>query len=157
MTIKVRPVSDFLNQRSSLQHLLTEIRHQQQLLQLIQQKLPAKVAKHCYSVVTRGAQVHVLVDSPVWSNQLRFEIPQLLSQLRQQAPSIGSIKVRTVPQRSAKIGPTPSRQAFRSRHCSAGTVTHLRTCADYIEESALKNALNNLAKTLQSRCNSQLK
>lgn len=149
MSAKPRQVSDFLNQRGSLQYLLTEIRHQQQLLQLIQQKLPEKIARHCHSATMQGPELCISVDSPVWNSQLRYAAPELLSQLRQHMPGIGSIKVRTVPIQPDKTYIT--NKAPKQHVCSESTVAHLGSCANYINQADLKQALQRLAGTLQSR------
>lgn len=146
---KPHRISDFLNQQRSLQHLLTEIRLQQQLLCLIQQKLPKKIAQHCYFATMQGPELCISVDSPVWGSQLRFASPELLGQLRKQMPAIGSIKVRTAPIQQNKTHTTVVKAP--PRDCSEDTVEHLTHCAAYTPQGELRQALQRLAKTMQSR------
>ncbi len=150
MSAKPRQIRQFFNQLTILQHLLTKIRHQEQLLQLIQQKVPAKIARHCHSVTLQDAELRISVDSPVWSSQLRFESPTLLKQLRHDMPSIGGIRIRTAPPPSYPLKAV--NPEITQRHCSEATIQHIFHCAEYIDEAALKTALTRLANTMRCKC-----
>lgn len=46
--------------------------------------VPKSMACHCRVVNLRKGTLVIAVDAAVWLNKLRFQIPELLSQLRQQ-------------------------------------------------------------------------
>lgn len=148
MPANPRQVSQILNQRPSLQHLLAEIRHQQQLLHLIQHKLPTKIASHCLAAHIQDAQLCISVDSPVWASQLRFRTPELLGELRRQMPGIANVKVRVVPPNVTTVARSNTKKVPRHA-CSEATIQQIQTTAEYTDEANLSAALKRLAATMR--------
>jgi len=48
----------------------------------LQQHINPMYSQHCKAVNLRKGTLVIAVDSPAWKNKLRFQLPELLSELR---------------------------------------------------------------------------
>ena len=63
--------------------LLDRLSKIQALNNTLQHKLSATLLKHCRVINLRRNTLVIAVDSPVWSNKLRFQLPDLLNNFRE--------------------------------------------------------------------------
>ncbi len=76
----INHISDKAN--GSLKFLLDNLAKINQLDQIVKAKLNKKLAAHCRIVNYRDNRLIVAVDSASWATRLKFELPELLSSLR---------------------------------------------------------------------------
>ena len=62
--------------------LLDRLSKIQALNDTLQHKLSATILRHCRVINLRKNTLVIAVDSPVWANKLRFQLPNLLDKFR---------------------------------------------------------------------------
>ncbi|MCO7223985.1 DUF721 domain-containing protein [Pleionea sp. CnH1-48] len=71
------------NATGSLRYLLDNINRIKQLDKTIKSFLPDNLTEHCHVVNYRDSRLVLGAHAAAWATRLKFETPQLLSQLRQ--------------------------------------------------------------------------
>jgi len=145
MATKPRHIRKILRHQGALAGLYTSMRKQQDLLTLTRQALPQQLRPHCVSAVLNGNTLTLLADSPVWGSRLRFHMPRLLGQLRQNHPGIANIRVRIAT--ACKARATPTRK-IRPHHSNRAADT-VDQASSLMPDSTLSHALQRLAKALR--------
>jgi len=134
-----------MREQKTLAHLTAQAQYQERLLARLRAELPEPLASHCIGAALKGSTLSLLVDSPVWNARLRFQSPQLLSQLRGDFPGLANIQVTVA--RPAQTRPKPSRHRPRMRSTQAASI--VEQASSGISDPALSEALQRLAKVLK--------
>ncbi|MEJ2141728.1 MAG: DUF721 domain-containing protein [Gammaproteobacteria bacterium] len=106
--------------------------------------LDSSLADHCHLAYFDGSRMVIVADSPAWANRLRFSMDTLLSQLRQYSNkfhALSKIEVTVRPQLHE-----PPQVEVVERVISVKSAQYIEECAETIEDPALKQALQRLAK-----------
>lgn len=137
-TFRPSKVSTLLGSDATLNHLGQMLRQQQRLLRQIRDILPDPLDAHCLHARISVDQLILHTDSPVWTSRLRFHAPQLLKQLRQQAPRLRKVKILIhIPSRTQ----APKHRKVVLSPASAASIHDL---ADHISDPDLRAALQRL-------------
>jgi hypothetical protein len=121
--------------------LAKELRHQQRLLAHIKSILPAPVASRCIGARVAGSTLTLFADSAGWATRLRFHGPEIVTLIRQTS----SIHVERIQLKIIADVETAHQQGNTKRVLSARAAASLRTAADEIGDTRLKEALYRLA------------
>lgn len=140
MTIKNRKSIDFLTESHTLglQAILERVAQIKALDEVIKTLLDEKLRHHCTVINYRGHRVIIAVDNAAFGTLLRFQLPELLSTLRQN-PAFASVAgldyyVRpTVPLASPAL--------TEIREISTKTAQNIDAAAAHITDPVLKAAL----------------
>ncbi len=110
---------------------------------IVCQCLPDDLASHCQVVNFSNSRLVLQTDSPAWNTLLRYQTPDLMSQLRQHPPlrGLASIHIKTMP----AIPAPPHIQAAHPRHLSPDTAALIRSLATTVGDPRLQAALQRLA------------
>lgn len=139
-----KPLINWLQHRSDhLNVLLGQARLLRRITDGIRNALPEPLASHCHAANIDGDTLVVGCDSPTWAAKLRYQTPQVLSQLKGQPdlPAFSQIRIRVQPldeERSRTTG----RRFYMSEH-SAALITSV---ADNTADPELKAALRRLSQ-----------
>lgn len=80
---KPQTINHLLNQpQGDLRALMDRLTKIQNINNSLHQQLNPILSQHCRVVNIRKSTLVLAVDSPVWSNKLRFQLPELLSCFR---------------------------------------------------------------------------
>lgn len=121
------------------------IQRSKQLLQVshrLQSRLDTELASHCQLLNLRDGMAIIACDSTAWATRMRYQIPTLLEALRQLS---GLENLRDIQLRVQPVTLTPQQPKFRAVLSSHGAYC-LQQCANTINDPALRNALERLAK-----------
>lgn len=88
---RARSAASFLRGKD-IARLVQQAEALAQLSRAIRKLLPDPLKEHCQVLGLDQGQLHLAVDSPVWSARLRYYSPRLLQQLAAR----GTVKVRTI-------------------------------------------------------------
>lgn len=130
--------------KGDVAELVTHARQLGHLSSIVQAMLEPALANHCQLAHFDGSRMVLVADSPVWASRLRFSINTLLSQLRQYSNkfhALSQIEVQVKP-----ILPSIPAPATTKRELSAQAAHCLAESAEGIEDPALKQALQRLAR-----------
>src|SRR5262249_17496114 len=88
------------NENKTLQAILAQTNHLQALNSLFAKHLTPEFAKHCRVAKYERDCLIVIVENGNWATQLRFQIPDLLTRLRQYPllQNLNGIVCKTIPQ-----------------------------------------------------------
>ena len=110
---------------------------------LLYQALPdAALAAHCQVAGWQNGGLKILVDSATWATQLRFQIPQLLENLKLHLPALKLIECRVVPQT-----PPPETIYWQAEPISREAAAMICDIAEGIGDEKLRGALLRLGKS----------
>lgn len=143
MTEKPKSVASLM-QNSVLASIGATLELHRRTLKAIQRVLPDFLAAHCQDCVVKPNRLIIYSDSPLFTSQLRFYVPQLQTRLAsEQGLSFREIQIRNLLQStSPKIRPT------HINIPSPEVAELLRVNAQTDVESELSIALNKLSETL---------
>lgn len=139
----MRKLASLLYKESgSLQRSLEHSRRLKQLDYGIRSLLPADLANHCQTANLRNNSVIMQADSTVWATRLRYQVPELLKQLRchDALKGLKTIRVTVAP----LSGPQPPKRKPLAISNENGDV--LRSAADSLSDPELAAALRRLAR-----------
>jgi hypothetical protein len=143
MTRIPKSVRHLLKSKPVLKQLELEIAAQKALLLDVQRHLPDELRPHCLAAQLRNGQLLLHTDSPVWAMRLRYGAPQLLILLQKSQQNLNAIKVKVIiPRQSHAATKHPARHS----DIAADIV---RSSADDIEQTPLREAMIRLSKTLR--------
>jgi hypothetical protein len=143
-----KSVATWLQQRSDqMSLLLIRVRLLSQITNLIKAHLPEPLSKHCYAVNIDGSTLVVGCDSSTWATKLRFQLPHILSLLKdhRELPDFCQIRVRVQPLDKERIPPS-NRRLSMSQLAS----TSINNLADNTSHPQLKAALRRLSLQAKS-------
>ena len=123
--------------------LLGQLQRLRRLTALLRAALPEPLAGHCLAANLDGDTLVVGCDSAAWAAKLRYQVPDVLAQLRNHpdVPALSQIRIRVQPRREAQHG-TVTRRARLSAH--NGQL--LCAMAEETADPALKAALLRLSR-----------
>ncbi len=78
-----KTINNLLTQpKGDIRSLLDQLTKIKTLNNSLQQHINPIYSQHCKAVNLRKGTLVIAVDSPIWKNKLRFQLPDLLSDLR---------------------------------------------------------------------------
>ncbi|MCK9607746.1 MAG: DUF721 domain-containing protein [Methylomonas sp.] len=125
---------------------LEKIAEQKQLLNRVQNSLPADIAEHAIHCVLSNSRLLVYTDSAVWASQIRFFNQEILNNLLTSGrQNISSVQIRIIL--------SPKQSANKRGMClpSAETINDVFGRVDDNSSDALDLALAKLGHTLKKR------
>jgi len=135
MANKLRKLSSVVQNSSQLGHLKRMAGQQQLLLQQIRQLLPEPLRNHCLHARLIGTRIVLHTTTSVWSSRLRFHAPQILEELKTQAPNLEKLDVRILMNEK-------SRQPLKLLDSNSGKNQKMRyRLGDSINDPVIKAAL----------------
>lgn len=82
---KPQTISHLLNNpKGEVQALLDQLSRIEAINQSLPKLLGSGLSQHCHVINLRKNILVLAVDSPAWANKLRFQLPTLLDQFREQ-------------------------------------------------------------------------
>jgi len=130
--------------KSQVADLVTTARNLRRLNLFLASVLDQPLTDHCQIARFEGDLLVLNVDSPVWASRLRYYIPTLLSQLKQNIPylqGLKTIKITTTPPL-----PQPAAAPVKQRQISESAADDIQAMADTIADPELREALRRLAR-----------
>lgn len=147
-TSSVRSVKDILAAGPHAQ-LLAQSGLNNELLTLVRKYLSGPTSLHCVNAQIQHDTLIVHVDSPVWASKLRFQLGQLLKNLRRESSlnTLQQIQLRVLPPAKNKLldSVTPSIQL------SEESAEMIRNLASAISDDTLRASWLRLAKNTTSK------
>jgi len=126
--------------------LVTRTRQLRRWTGLFRSQIDAELAPHCYLSSIDEAILTVYVDSAAWATRLRFQVPQLIPQLRTINPifsKLEKILVKVLPPSYSATG-KPSRQTGPTM--SSENANGINSLSESIDDQPLQQALQRLAR-----------
>jgi len=81
---KPQTINHLLNQpQGDIKALMDQLTKIKTINNSLHQSINPTLSQHCRVVNIRKSTLVLAVDSPIWANKLRFQIPELLSYFRQ--------------------------------------------------------------------------
>ena len=140
-------------QRPSLPVSLLKQAHQHQHMQhAIRTSLGVELGRHVTFINLRGGTLILGCDQQSMVTTLRFCAPQILAAVNALLPSASALRVAWRTQ-SASAKPRSSRASLRRP--SADTVETVATTARCIQDSELRNAMQNLAQAMRAKASAR--
>lgn len=130
--------------KGDVAELVTHARQLGHLSSIVQAMLEPSLANHCQLAHFDGSRMVLIADTPAWASRLRFSINTLLAQLKQYSNkfhALSQIEVQVKP----LLPPIPT-PLTKERKLSADAARCLTESAESIEDPALREALQRLAK-----------
>jgi hypothetical protein len=100
MAKKLQTIQSLLNQpKGDIEQLMSRLSIINRLKELLPQFLDKELQKECYVVNLRNNTLIIATRSSIWSNKIRFQLTELLSQFRKLGySSLSKIEVVVQPQ-----------------------------------------------------------
>lgn len=139
-----------LKQESKLlQHILSKLDVLQKYHQFLTRYLEPEVAKHCEVAKFDKNCLIVIVDNGNWATQLRFQIPELLVNLRRHPglENLSGIVCKTRPK--VEPGARPGKKSVRMAKLTAATAENIGRTAESITHGGLRAVLKKIAGNLR--------
>lgn len=129
----------------SLQGLMSRLDELQRLNTLLGEHLEVEIAKHCQVVKFEKNCLFVIVDNGSWATQLRFQIPELMTKLRQipKMENLSGIICKTRPHPSVKSDKQKKRQVTTLSQPISEQVLEI---ANTIQDEKLREILTKIAR-----------
>ena len=146
-----RPIDKvFKDASDELATLITRTQQLKRLTHMLRRHLDPQLAKHCYIGNINKPVLTIVVDGASWATKLRFVAPTLLGELSQENPifsELTQVKVKILTpilEREGQIiHPGPQMNAENARG--------IQSLAENIEDPALQQALQNLARRAKDK------
>jgi hypothetical protein len=124
--------------------VLLKLKQLQNLQNILHGYLEKKLAPHCQVANYENNSLCVITDTALWATQLRFQIPHLLSQLRQhdELKTIKELRCKIRP----KQAPAPAKEYQACERLSLETSTILLETARNIKHPSLKMIMEKIAQ-----------
>ena len=132
--------------------LVTRTRQLRRLTRLLREQLDETLAPHCYIGTLEPSALTILVDSAAWASRLRFESSQIADKLRAVHPAFArleQIRVKIITDLGSDTATAPVRSKVRP-HISQLNANIINSLADSIDDAALHDALQRLARRVTS-------
>jgi hypothetical protein len=94
---------------SPLRPLVAGARRQRLLDEILRRFLDRPLAEHVQVASADGDALVLAADAPVWGHRIRYLAPDVLARMRQEVPSLGSVRIIVRPQPTAPP-PAPGRR-----------------------------------------------
>jgi len=140
-----KPLYKFLQgEKTQLADLVTTARELRRLNQSLLSVLDQPLTDHCRIACCDTEQLVLQVDSPVWASRLRYYIPTLLQELKQNIPDLQGLK--SIKIHVAPASPPPAEKPPPQREISPAASRDIHAMAEAIEDPALREALKRLGR-----------
>lgn len=130
--------------KNQLADLITTTRELRHLEQSLSSVLDQPLTDHCRIAHRDAEQLVIQVDSPVWASRLRYYVPTLLQELKQNIPALQGLK--TIKIHVAPALPTPAEKPSPQREISPTASQNIHAMAESVEDPALREALLRLSR-----------
>lgn len=141
-----RPLYKLLQgERTRLADLVTTTRRLRQLNQHLSAVLDVPLTDHCQVARYDTEQLIIQVDSPVWASRLRYYIPTLLQELKQNIPDLQGLK--SIKMHVAPAAPAPVEKSPEKREITPAASQNIQAMAETIDDPALREALQRLGRS----------
>lgn len=136
----------FEEAHDNLAILVTRTRLLKRLTLELRSHLDPELAPHCYISNLDGARLYVYVDSAAWATRLRFQIPQLIPNLRHANPVFA--KLDTIRVSILTHAGEPQAQSVQSDGpvMSQENGSAINSLSESIDDPSLSQALRRLAR-----------
>jgi hypothetical protein len=147
-----KSLASILQQRSDhLSLLLSQVRLLRRITSVIRNALPESLSPHCHAANIDGDVIVIGCDSAAWAAKLRYQLPHVLSRLRDHSDLAVFRQLRVRVQPAVKAKPrTPSRPLFLAEDTAALIASVARNTADPELKAALLR-LSRHAKSVKNR------
>lgn len=140
-----RPLYKLLQgEKNQLADLVTTTRQLRRLNQSLLSVLDQPLTDHCRIARYHSEQLVIQVDSPVWASRLRYYVPTLLQELKQNIPDLQGLK--SIKIHVAPATPPPVEKPPAQREISPAASQDIHAMAEAIEDPALRAALQRLGR-----------
>lgn len=118
---------------------------------LLRSLLDEELAQHCYISTIENVALTVYVDSAAWATRLRFQVPQLIPQLRNVNPVFSKLERVHV-----KVLTQSSPVTVQPLHATGPTMNSenangINNLSNSIDDPALRQALQHLARNARPK------
>ncbi|NIP25597.1 MAG: DUF721 domain-containing protein, partial [Gammaproteobacteria bacterium] len=131
-------------QKSQVADLVTTARKLRRLNRYILSVLDQPLTDHCQVARFERDLLVLSTDSPVWASRLRYYIPTLLHELKQNIPDLQGLK--TIKITIAPLSHEITQNIVSERKISDAAAGNINAMAESIENPALREALLRLAR-----------
>jgi hypothetical protein len=131
-------------EKSQVADLVTTARKLRRLNHFLASVLDQPLTNHCQIARFEGDLLVLNADSPVWASRLRYYIPTLLTQLKQNIPDLQGLK--TIKITTTPPLPRPVAAPVKQRQISETAADDIQAMADTIADPDLREALLRLAR-----------
>ncbi|MCU7904643.1 MAG: DUF721 domain-containing protein [Candidatus Thiodiazotropha sp. (ex Epidulcina cf. delphinae)] len=136
------PVTKILASHAAPARLGEKLSAQKALFQRVRQYLPPPLDSQLKAAVLQEQTLSLFVTSPVWASRLRYLIPQLQRQLRENGLSVDRLRTRILPGGAAE----PAKPKLKRRlKLSRKSGDLLRQTAASIDDRQLRDAMLRLS------------
>ena len=133
--------------RAALGDLRAEALKKEHWLNLVKQEMPEALAKGCLGCHQNGHVLTLIMASQPLASLMRFEAPRLLTSInRARGTTLSKVSVRVSMDHRPPAPTSPPR-----RSVSPEVTTHLAQCAEQSSSEEIRDALDRLRKTLESK------
>lgn len=140
-----RPLYKLLQgEKNQLADLVTTTRELRRLEQSLTSVLDQPLTDHCRIARCDREQLVNQVDSPVWASRLRYYVPTLLTELKQNIPALQGLK--SIKIHVAPATPPPTDKPPPQRAISENAAEHISAVAESVTDPALRAALQRLGR-----------
>ncbi|MDZ7662322.1 DUF721 domain-containing protein [Thiohalophilus sp.] len=140
-----RPLYKLLHgEKTRLADLVTTTRQLRRLNQHLLAVLAAPLTDHCQVARYDTEQLIIQVDSPVWASRLRYYVPTLLQELKQNIPDLQGLK--SIKIHVAPATPTPVEKPPDKREITPAASRNIQAMAEAIDDPVLREALQRLSR-----------
>lgn len=140
-----KPLHKLLSgEKNQVADLITTARKLCRLNQYILSVLDQPLTDHCQVARFEGDLLVLNTDSPVWASRLRYYIPTLLHELKQNIPDLQGLK--TIKITTAPPSPEIEQSIVSERKISDAAASNITAMAESIEDTALREALLRLTR-----------
>ncbi|MFO8024128.1 DUF721 domain-containing protein [Thiohalophilus sp.] len=141
-----RPLYKLLQgEKNQLADLITTTRRLRHLNQSLLSVLDQPLTDHCRIARYDSEQLVIQTDSPVWASRLRYYVPTLLQELKQNIPDLQGLK--SIKIHVAPVTPAPVEKPPPQREISPAASRDIYAMAEAIEDPALRAALQRLGRS----------
>jgi hypothetical protein len=136
-------------EKNQLADLVTTTRHLRRLERALASVLDQPLIDHCRLARCDAEQLIIQVDSPVWASRLRYYVPTLLTELKQNIPSLQGLK--TIKIHVAPAPPAPAVKPPPQRALSETAAGYINDVAESVADPALRAALQRLGRPRRTK------
>lgn len=134
------------NDNTILRALFTRIKQLDVLNSLLATYIDPKLVNHCRVTNYENQCLFLMTESAIWGTHIRFQVPQLISQLKQhpELRDLTTIHCKVMPSvKTPRMHSSPKYQP--AQRLSTETAELILRIADSIEESPLKATMKRIA------------
>lgn len=143
MPYKPRPIKRLLNENAGLRNIQETIFYQNELTNTIRSLLVSPLHNHIASAQIERGILTIYTDTPAWAARLRFQVGNLVQELRPRYPALKTAKIRVL-----QISNKPKQPLQKARKSSAAARI-IHNNALNTKDLTLREALERLSNSLK--------